>query len=75
MAKKLLIPLCLLLALVFSVQSAATATEPKMFKEDTVTFSQYTEGADAAFDGAATHLKDLLTDLGYHEEENKLWKK
>lgn len=28
-----------------------------------------------AFDGAATHLKNLLTKLGYHEEENKLWKK
>lgn len=28
-----------------------------------------------AFDGAATHLKNLLKKLGYHEEENKLWKK
>ena len=28
-----------------------------------------------AFDGAAAHLKNLLTKLGYHEEENKIWKK
>ncbi|MBQ8431315.1 MAG: sugar phosphate isomerase/epimerase [Clostridia bacterium] len=33
------------------------------------------DSPDAAFDGAATHLKNLLTKLGYHEEENKLWKK
>ena len=33
------------------------------------------ESPDAAFDGAADHLKNLLKKLGYHEEENKLWKK
>ena len=33
------------------------------------------ESPDAAFDGAADHLKNLLKNLGYHEEENKLWKK
>ncbi len=33
------------------------------------------ESPDAAFDAAATHLKNMLTKLGYHEEENKLWKK
>ena len=33
------------------------------------------DSPDDAFDGAATHLKNLLTKLGYHEEENKLWKK
>ena len=33
------------------------------------------DSPDDAFDGAATHLKNLLTKLGYHEEENKIWKK
>ena len=33
------------------------------------------DSPDAAFDGAAAHLKNLLKKLGYHEEENKLWKK
>ncbi len=33
------------------------------------------DSPDAAFDGAATYLKDLLSKLGYHEEENKIWKK
>lgn len=33
------------------------------------------ESPDAAFDGAATYLKNLLKKLGYHEEENKIWKK
>ena len=33
------------------------------------------DSPDAAFDGAATHLKNLLTKLGYHEEENHVWKK
>ena len=33
------------------------------------------DSPDAAFDAAATHLKNLLKNLGYHEEENKLWKK
>lgn len=33
------------------------------------------ESPDAAFDDAATCLKNLLKKLGYHEEENKVWKK
>ena len=33
------------------------------------------DSPDAAFDGAATYLKNLLKKLGYHEEENKIWKK
>ncbi len=33
------------------------------------------ENSDDAFDYAATSLKNLLTELGYHEEENHLWKK
>ncbi|MBE6627561.1 MAG: sugar phosphate isomerase/epimerase [Ruminococcaceae bacterium] len=33
------------------------------------------DSPDAAFDGAAGYLKNLLKKLGYHEEENKLWKK
>ena len=33
------------------------------------------DSPEAAFDGAATQLKNLLKNIGYHEEENKLWKK
>ena len=33
------------------------------------------DNSDAAFDCAVSHLKQLLTKLGYHEEENKVWKK
>ena len=33
------------------------------------------DNADDAFDCAATKLKELLTSLGYHEEEDKIWKK
>ncbi len=33
------------------------------------------ESADKAFDTAVSNLKKLLNNLGYHEEENKLWKK
>ncbi len=33
------------------------------------------ENNDDAFDCAVAHLKTMLTTLGYHEEENKLWKK
>ena len=33
------------------------------------------DNSDDAFDCAATKLKELLTSLGYHEEEDKIWKK
>lgn len=33
------------------------------------------ENNDDAFDCAVAHLKTMLTTLGYHEEENKTWKK
>ena len=33
------------------------------------------DNSDDAFDCAVTHLKNMLTKLGYHEEENKIWKK
>jgi hypothetical protein len=33
------------------------------------------ENSDDAFDCAVTNLKQTLTRLGYHEEENKVWKK
>ncbi len=33
------------------------------------------DNADNAFDCAVTHLKQLLTKLGYHEEKTKVWKK
>ena len=38
-------------------------------------YAEYIMSPDAAFDGAADHLKNLLKKLGYHEEENKIWKK
>lgn len=33
------------------------------------------DNADDAFDCAVTKLKEVLTSLGFHEEENKIWKK
>ncbi len=33
------------------------------------------DSADEAFDCAVEHLKKLLTSLGFHEEENHVWKK
>ena len=33
------------------------------------------DNSDDAFDCAVSHLKEMLTKLGYHEEENKVWKK
>ena len=33
------------------------------------------ENSDDAFDAAVTHLKKLLTKLGFKEDENRLWKK
>lgn len=35
----------------------------------------YFETADEAFDCAVEHLKKLLTKIGFHQEENGLWKK
>ncbi|MBE6597597.1 MAG: sugar phosphate isomerase/epimerase [Ruminococcaceae bacterium] len=31
------------------------------------------ENSDVAFDAAVTHLKNILTELGFKEDENKLW--
>ncbi|MBQ9805321.1 MAG: sugar phosphate isomerase/epimerase [Clostridia bacterium] len=39
--------------------------------ENQITF----DSADEAFDCAVEHLKKLLTSLGFHEEENHVWKK
>lgn len=33
------------------------------------------DSAGAAFDTAVTYLKNMLTELGFQEDENKLWKK
>lgn len=33
------------------------------------------DNSDDAFDCAVTKLKEMLKSLGYHEEENKIWKK
>ncbi len=33
------------------------------------------ESSDAAFDCAASNLKETLSKLGFHEEDNKIWKK
>ena len=33
------------------------------------------DNSDDAFDCAVTKLKETLTSLGFHEEENKIWKK
>ena len=33
------------------------------------------DNSDDAFDCAVNHLKQTLAKLGFHEEENKLWKK
>ena len=33
------------------------------------------DNSDDAFDCAAAKLKETLTSLGFHEEENKIWKK
>lgn len=49
--KKLLIPICLMLALIFSAQAGAIVSSPRTFKETEITFSKYTDGASAAFDG------------------------
>lgn len=49
--KKLLIPLCLMLALIFSAQASAAVSAPRTFKEAEITFAEYTDGASAAFDG------------------------
>ena len=32
------------------------------------------DNSDDAFDCAVTKLKETLTSLGFHEEENKIWK-